>query len=371
MKIKIKQFLFGKSYSWSIVGQELGRSFLNLGHEVDFISTDGFDKKYCPDDLLPHNKVTESGSYDIALSYTQPHNWGAYTDNSKNRFVIWNYEYCLSKNAKKGTLLPGFAKHHKDVDFVFPSSKFSKQVFLDMGVPDDKLVVVPHGFNTDQFLNKENCWKLKTKKTKKILLNLNQPHVRKAIPLALDAYGKAFTKDDDVCLIAKVYTKNAKKQQFDVDFYKMLKDFKKKFKNHAEVEVVTDYITNIADLYNSCDINFTATHAECYHLPSAEAIASGLINIVPNYGGQLDFCNKENSLLISGSEVRAPRNAQYWLYNSQAVHFKIDVDDAVKRLREAVFDYDSVKERLSQNRENFIKENSWDIFAQQIIDLAK
>src|SRR5690606_1420076 len=109
------------------------------------------------------------------------------------------------------------------------------------------------------------------------------PHRRKALPLALEAFGKAFNKDDDVCLVAKVLTSNKSKnnnQGFDVDFHKILKTFQSKYKNHAEIEVMTMYVPNIADLYNACDINFSATHAECWHLPSLESLAAGLINIV-------------------------------------------------------------------------------------------
>src|SRR5690606_1540073 len=106
MRIKIQQFLFGKNHSWSLVSANIGRALLKLGHDLDFVSTDGFVEKYCPQDLRPHAKLTavssdgiikeveKLGAYDCQISYTAPHNWPGYLRNSsKNRFAIWNYEY--------------------------------------------------------------------------------------------------------------------------------------------------------------------------------------------------------------------------------------------------------------------------------------
>jgi glycosyltransferase involved in cell wall biosynthesis len=365
MRIKIQQFLFGKNHSWSVVGQNLGRALMKLGHDLEFVSTDGFEDKYCPDDLRPFAKKEPSGTYDCQISYTAPHNWPGYLANgNKNRLAIWNYEY----NGKN--LLQGFAKHYKQTTKVLPSSYFTKEVFLNMKIPEEHMVVVPHGINLEDFEDGEKC-AIQTKKKHKILLNIAQPHRRKAIPLALEGFGKAFTKDDDVCLVAKVFTKNKGKHQFDVDFPAMYKTFERKFSNHAEVEFQTSYIQNIAHIYNACNINYSATHAECWHLPSLEALAAGLINVVPNYGGQLDFCNDKNSLLIDGKIVRAPRDHQYWHFNQFAVHYSIDTNNAAQQLQKAVEEYDDLLEKFSPYMKSTAAKFTWENAAQMILDLCE
>ena len=374
MRIKIQQFLFGKNHSWSVVSKSLGRSFIKFGHDVEFVSTDGFKEEYCPNDLRPFIKSEPTGIYDLQLSYTAPHNWPIYLRNgNKNRFAIWNYEYKNKRGAKK-TLLEGFSKFSNDVDIVLPSSNFSKEVFEDMKVPADKMVVVPHGVNADDFKT-DKITELKTNKKIKILLNIAQPHRRKNLPAALNSFGKAFTKNDDVCLVAKVFIKNkgikGKDSVFDVDFLAMLKTFESKFKNHAEVELVTQYISNIAEIYNVCQINFSATHAECFWLPGLEAMAAGMVNICPKYGGLLDFCNYENSLLVKGLENRAGREHQYWHYNPYAVHFEIDTNDAAYKLQKAVYNYNELIEQFKPNMEATVKQFSWDNAAKQILDLSK
>jgi glycosyltransferase involved in cell wall biosynthesis len=374
MRIKIQQFLFGQgAHSWALVGKNIGRALIHLGHEVDFVSTDGFEDKFCPNDLKPFVKKDPVGEYDCQISYTAPHNWPNYLSyGKKNRFAIWNYEY-NNKKVDQGytALLQGFGKYYKNTDMVLPSSNFTKEVFKSMMIPEDKMVVIPHGIDLEQFSTTKK-FPLKTKKSKKILLNIAQPHRRKAIPLALEAFGKAFTKDDDVCLVAKVFKQNNKGQAFDVDFTGMYKTFETKYPKHAEVEFVHNYIDNIAEIYNSCDVNFSATYAECWHLPSLEALACGLINVVPRYGGQLDFCDDFNSLLIDGNVVRAPRDHQYWKFNPFAVHFQIDTNDAAQKLRWAVHPEEGkvLKEKFVSSMSETAQKFSWENAVRKILDLC-
>lgn len=372
MKVKIQQFLFGKSHSWSIVGQNLGRALIKLGHEVDFISTDGIDEKFTPKDLIPFIKNRPVGNYDCQISYTAPHNWPCYLSNGdRNRFGIWNYEYNSKKFDNSGyALLRGYAKYYKYTDKILPSSNFTKEVFTSMKIPEDKMEVIPHGINLDDFINVEP-WPLRTKKSRKILLNIAQPHRRKALPLALESFGKAFTKEDDVCLVAKIFKKNKTDHIFNVDFDQIYKTFKKKYPNHAEVELVYDYIPNIASIYKSCDINFSATYAECWHLPSLEALASGLINVVPRYGGQLDFCTDENSLLIDGRIKRADKNSQYWQFNPFAVHFEISTNDAATKLKKAVNEYNFLVTTMSSNMKIVSNKFTWENAAKMILNLCE
>jgi O-antigen biosynthesis alpha-1,2-mannosyltransferase len=371
VRIKIQQFLFFKSHSWAVVGQNLGRALIKLGHEVDFISTDGFEEKYCPADLRPFvkplpelNKPWPYGEYDCCISYTAPHNWPLYLQHGKHKFGIWNYEY----NGKG--ILQGFGKFYKATDKVLPSSYFTREVFLNMGIPDEHMVVVPHGINLEEFESKEKI-PVKTKKKHKILLNIAQIHRRKAIPLALEGFGKAFTQADDVCLIAKVLLKNKTDHQFDVDFPSIYKTFEQKFPKHAEVELFTGFVPNIAEIYNACDISYSATHAECFHLPSLETFACGKINCVPRYGGQLDFCNDDNSLLIAGRIARADRLQQYWTFNPNAVHFVIDTNDAAKKLQQAVSEYDSLIAKFTPHMQATAAKFTWEAAAKQILELCK
>ena len=290
------------------------------------------------------------------------HNFGHHLKwGNKNRFGIWNYD---------GTVIPqNMVKHHVFCDRLLPSSDFSKNVFIKNNVPEDKIVVVPHGINLDEFAT-DKKYQLRTKKSKKILLNIATPHRRKNLRNTLWTYGGAFTKNDDVCLVVKVNLKKQKDSQFFVDFNNILQDFKYKFKNHGEVEVVTGFIPNLAELYNSCDIVFQMSNLECWWLPGTEAFSAGKLVVASRHGGQLHYLNDGNSLLIDGDIVRMRRNYQYWIPSAHGEMFEPNVDDGISKLKEAVENYDALLEKFSPNMKETVHKLTWENVAKKIISLA-
>lgn len=361
--MSINQFLFGGTLpSWSLVGQSIGRSLLRKGHQVDFISTDGVKDKLVPSDLKPHVKKVANGTYQAAISYTAMHNFPRYLAHAPhNRLGIWNLD---------GTVMPpNMVKYHQFCDKLCPSSEFARQTFLRGGVPEEKLVVVPHGIDLEEFQT-EQKYPLKTRKSKKILLNIATPHKRKNLKKTLEAYGEAFSKKDDVCLVVKVSGKK-QKSKFFVDFDKTLSRFKRKYKKHAEIEVVEGFISSLAELYNSCDIIFMMSHLECFWLPGLEALAQGKLVVASNHGGQLQYLNPQNSLLIDGDVVRMPKDFQYWTPSVQAEMFQPDVSHAAEQLRKAVNQYDSLVDSFVPQIEKTVANHTWDRVTDQMMELVK
>src|SRR3954469_3107735 len=134
------------------------------------------------------------------------------------------------------------------------------------------MVVVPHGVSLEKY-EEGSKYPLKTKKKYKILANIAQPHVRKNITGLLNAFGKAFTKKDDVCLVLKIVRKGFR-SKFEVDFQTVYSLFESKYRNHDDVEIIYKFLPDIEPLYNACDIVFTMTKAECFWMPGLEAFAA-------------------------------------------------------------------------------------------------
>lgn len=370
----------GKNHSWSIVGQNICRQLIKQGHEVDLFSTNGLDHfpddlkknlkgfikedhKMSLEDLTKYVKSSLQESYDMQLSYTALKNFSHYFKRgNKNRFGIWNYETTV--------LPPAFAKHYKSVDLLLPSSQFSKEIFLKNKIPESNMVVVPHGIHLDRFKNLPP-YPLKTKKKYKILANIAQPHLRKNIPGLLTAYGKAFTNKDDVCLVLKISNKKPDSQS-EVSFADQLTIFRSQFKNAGEVEIISHFVTDIESVYNACDMVFTMSHAECFWMPGLEGFAAKKLVIAPKYGGQLDFMNDDNSLLIPGKTVSADPRMQYWWTQSpHAAVFYPDTDAAADILRTAVNNYDSLMSKFVPNIEGILPNYTWDKVVEQIVSLCK
>jgi glycosyltransferase involved in cell wall biosynthesis len=326
MRWLFQQFL-AQNHSWSIVGQHMARALIKKGHDVQLFSTNGI--QYFPDDLQPYllgyaeeingkyNVVGKSPDpgYDAVFSYTAMKNFPSYLQHSdKNKFGMWAFDV-----GGKNVLPIGFAKQSKAATKTLAPSTYSKQVFVDSGVSADCIEVIPHGIDVP-FLTGDIKFPLKTDKRFKILVNIGQVHYRKNIPGILEAYGKAFTNKDDVALICKVNAKPPK-DLFDVNFYQLLDDFKRKFPHHAEIVVLNHFIQDMSELYRACNAFISLSYCEGFLIPALEALASRKINIVSNYGGQVDFCTPSNSLMVDGKIVRADKKLYYWEEKNNGLMF--------------------------------------------------
>lgn len=365
----------GKLHSWSIVAQSLSREFKKNNYDIDLFSTNGIEhfpedlkenlKGYLEDKITSINEYNKKTTllkdkYDIQCSYTVMTNFGKYFKRgSSNRFAIWCYEF-----AGKNALPNGFAKNHLYVDKILAPSNNAKEIFIDSGVPESKLFVLPHGYS-ESFINKSS--KLNLSNKFKFGANIAQCHMRKNIPGLLESWGKAFTNKDDVCLILKVSTNN-QKMPFEVDFYKILKEFKNKYKDHAEIIVLNKYIEDISDFYRECDVIFSLSNAESFLMPALETLASKKLLICSNYGGQLDFCNNDNSLLVSGSMVRANPKMLYWEQKNTFI-FEPDTNDAADKLKHAYYNYDSIISKIDFNP--IINNYSWQNIFKNLETLIK
>lgn len=342
-----------------MVGKNLAKE-LSKSHNVTTISTDGVNNIYT--DNLEHLIRPMRQSYDMQISYTAMHNFKKYLANgSKNRFGIYNYEF---------TVLPkGYSKFHLDCDLLLPSSQFSFDIFAQNKIPKEKMRVISHGVDFDRFKNAKQ-YPLVTRKSVKFFANIAQPHIRKNIIGMLEAWGKAFDKTSDTCLVLKVVDK-IPEMAFEQNFTKLFNEFKLKYKNHAEIEVIKNYVPNIEDLYYSTDALFMIPNAECFHFPSLEMLSLSKPVISSNYGGQLDFLNKENSILIDGKMIRAPKNAHYYESSVYSEMFEPNIDCAVAALRNVAANYAQVKSNLKININELTERFSWESVANQMTALCR
>lgn len=384
MKVKWQGFA-AQNHSWSVCAQSICRALLKSGHQVDIFSTNG--KSFFPEDLIPHLQghlefishginspkmaphevygKEPGGTYDLQLTYTALKNAPFYLQHGKkNRFLIWTFEF-----AGKNALPDGFAKNHKHCDLLLPPSQFAKQVFADSGIPESKMKVIPHGIDFD-LVHAASPLPLKTQKQTKIGMVIGQVHRRKNLAGMLEMYGKAFNRKDDVCLVIKVQDR-LPTQPFELSFGEILKNFNHRFPQHAEIEVLRDFTPNIFSFYKSCDIIFYATNCEGFGMIGLEALAAGKINICSRYGGVLDFCNDQNSLLVDGKEFIVPPNYLYWSSKVNTRAFQPSIDDGVEKLRYAVANKEQLLE-CAQTQIPWVQANyTWDHISKQITNLVQ
>ena len=300
-------------------------------------------------------------NYDLGISYTMMMHFGEYLCfSNKHRFGIWNLD---------GTDIPkGFAKYYKACTKVLPSSEFSRNTFLTAGVPNEIMTVIPHGYNPN-FINKTDIYPIETVRKRKILVNIQQNHLRKNIPGILDAWGKAFSNKDDVAMILK--TKIKKTKDSDVSWQDEILKMKKKYKNNAPIIIIEKFIDDLSSLYRACDVIFSASNIECFLLPALEGIVSNKIVIASNWGGNVDFMNNKNSLLINGAVGRAPERMHYWGSSAYGKCFYPDTNHAAELLQKSVKNYDSLIQEFQPGIDKIKQKYTWKNVAKQIIGLTQ
>jgi len=376
MKVYFKQFLDPSLHSWANVGTNIARELKKFKHDVSLCSTNGYEGFYedlkeniaCQKCTTPQdvgkNQCEIKGNFDLSIAYTQMSHFLDYLKFGRNRFGIWIYD---------GTEIPkGYIKYHKGATKILAPSNFAKNTFENCGVPKDKLYIIPHGYN-DEFINRQNVINLNTNRKRKILINIQQCHTRKNIPGILDVWGKTFTNKDDVTLIAKIKDKKPT-SSFEISWKQELDKFKRKYKNHAPIIVINDFITNISDLYRACDIVFSMSNIEGFWLPGLEGLASNKLVIASggnNCCGNIDFMNENNSLLINGKPVRAPFNYQYWKSSTYGEMFQPDKIHASELLFKAVNEYDQLIKKFTPGIQKVKEQYSWSNITNQIINLVE
>lgn len=357
MKVKIQQFLFGKCHSWSIVAQNIANQLIKE-HTVDLISTDGVQDKFVPNNLKDRIKLIPEGMYDMQLSYTLPHNMPKFLSyGNKNRFGIWCYEFPIIP-AEQIKYINGAC------DLLLPPSTFAKQSFVDCKAQENKIKVLPHGINLEDFTNK-NKFKIVTDKKIKFLVPLGQPHLRKNIKNTVEYFFRTFNKNDDVALILKAPNKKA--GGHDVSVNEIITSLKNKYKNHPEIKLIGDFVPNMVELYNACDVVYSLTRAEAFFMPALEGFAANKIVMIPRYGGQLDFCNDQNSILFEGKAVQADREAQYWGGHINNVWFESDFDDVSAKLKAVASNYQAILDSKEELMKQQVNKYTWENVTKQLV----
>ncbi len=354
MKVKIQQFLFGKNHSWAKCGTSLGRELLKLGHEVHFISTDGVKEEFVDKDLVPHIRNFPDRNYNLCFSYSAPKNYPLYLNGTGGlRCGMFAYEF----NYMPKNFIQQIAS--KNIDKFLPVSKWQRDILINVNkISPEKLCLLPHGVDP-KFIDAQPM-ELKTDKKIKILINITQLHIRKNLSGTLAAIGESLNKNDDVCLVLKI-ADTKPQYPFELNFSEIYKEFNKKYPNHVECLIIKEYIPNIESLYKACDILFLLSHAEAFSLTHAEGLISKMVVFSSKYSGPLDFLTDDNSFLIDGKLIRAPRNSQYWESDPKNFYFDPDIKIAAEKLRYCIDNFDEVKkDKLSYITKEVIDSFGWD-----------
>jgi glycosyltransferase involved in cell wall biosynthesis len=195
-------------------------------------------------------------------------------------------------------------------DLLFVFSDCWKQNLLTMGLPAEKIAVLPHGFDTDLFqpldtaLAKQN---MGFAPDDFVVLNTNRNAYRKAHDITIEAFLK-FLKKRDYAPNIKLFLNLVQESLQGYSILDLIKivclknevDYEKTVLNHIFVRPSHLFLSDekLNMLYNACDVGINSCLGEGFGLCNLEHACMGKPQIVSAVGALVDIFTPEYATLI-------------------------------------------------------------------------
>jgi glycosyltransferase involved in cell wall biosynthesis len=259
----------------------------------------------------------------------------------------------------------------KNADRVWVYSQFTKKCFIENGIPESALDIVPPGLDPDVFHPQAKPDKKLSKDRRFKFLYVGGTIFRKGIDILLNAYAGSFAFRMDVLLVIKDYPCNAVYEN--ANFAGIISKLKN-FKGMPAIEYITEDLTDeqMAGLYASCDCLVAPYRAEGFGMPILEALACGCPAVVTDFGAALDFCSEGPCRMIK-AVVKGSDEKKILGLDTAITPFwaEADVDtlaEAMDRLRE---DPVQIREKAKKYSADILKNYSWNNVAEKAMEKIK
>jgi len=247
---------------------------------------------------------------DMILQFSYPIDFStAYSTNGKpiKKIVHVTTEYEVTNDMK--TLNSPDWSNPGDVMLMTPS-KWSANILKDLGgVPENKIFVLPHGFDPTTFYpisnktHKNECKKFRKKlgipPESFVYLHISAGTPNKNIPFIADAFKRVRAKHPTAVLVLKTISALYQKHKWTENGIKAY--------SWADDELIwlDDELPNsrVALLYRCSNVYVSPYSSEGFNLPVLESMASGIPVIVTAGGSTDDFTHSSFARYISAEVI--------------------------------------------------------------------
>lgn len=280
-----------------------------------------------------------------------------------------NGRWVLFQPWEFGSMYRDWLLHFRHIaDEVWVYSQYNRDCYIQDGLAEERVHVVPLGVDTQRFQPKEKpaqpLWTKDNPKGYKFLY-VGSIIFRKGVDVLLDAYCNAFSKDDDVSLVIKPA------------------DFGASYHNHMLVEKIRAIRNDVnaphlqfleghrdypmEDLYTECDSLVHPYRSEGFGLCVAEAMACGLSVIVTKGGACDDFTSDETVTYlkeVSKKPINMEKIAtrEPWVLNPE-------VDELAEIMKKQAGSTQESIEKGKKASEYIQHHNSWEKTADKICEI--
>jgi glycosyltransferase involved in cell wall biosynthesis len=188
----------------------------------------------------------------------------------------------------------------RNVDELWVPSEFVRRMYVEDGVPPDRVHAIPNGVDLVTFSPMERTAAAQERGTR--FLFVGGLIWRKGSDVLLEAFKRAFADQDDVELVVK---------DVGADGVYRGSDEREPFREYAasgalpRLTLLSDKLTEneLAELYRSCDVLVHPYRGEGFAMPVLEAMACGL-PVITTAGGPTDeFCPPQASWRVRSARV--------------------------------------------------------------------
>ncbi|MEX0677441.1 MAG: class I SAM-dependent methyltransferase [Pirellulales bacterium] len=272
------------------------------------------------DELLPLVGRDLAGEPDVTIRHAYPPNWVRPETGLWVHIQPWEFGHLPNEWIQPLC---------DEVDEIWAPSNYVKRVYVDSGIPPEKIQVIPWGIDPAVFNPAAPPLALCTQKSFCFIFVGGTIH-RKGIDRVLDAYLAEFMPTDDVCLVIKdvgtrsFYLRSNWRQQIQ----RLVEDDKCPEIIYMDADFTAG---QLASLYTACHCLVAPYRGEGFGLPVLEAMACGLAPIVPKGGPTDDFVQHGLGYVVPSEEVR---NGMPGLCKP-GTEFLVSIDDLRRLMRHA------------------------------------
>ncbi|MCW3096929.1 MAG: hypothetical protein JWL77_2547 [Chthonomonadaceae bacterium] len=256
-------------------------------------------------------------------------------------------------------------------------SRYVQEVYLASGIPKEKLRIVPLGVDTEIFCPEAPPYVFTTEPGAErrnrsegkpfTFLFVGGTLHRKGIDILLDAYLRAFSACDNVCLVIKdtgtqtVYRGQNERERI----LALAADPNRPAIIYIEEELSPH---RLAGLYTACDCLIQPYRGEGFCLPALEAMACGIPAVVPEGGPTNDFVDETVGWRLPAERLPMPENhIGPWECVETPWMWEVSPDVLAQRLRQLVRDPEEVKRRGAAAVERVRASWSWQHTTQAVL----
>jgi glycosyltransferase involved in cell wall biosynthesis len=258
----------------------------------------------------------------------------------------------------------------RGMDEIWVPSEHNKAAYVSHGLSSKKIVVIPHGVDTSKF--NPGVEPIKYQRGSYNFGSVFDWTERKNPVALIRAYYNAFHSEEDVTLSIRSFWRFPleKTREYIQSEVTKIKSGYEDRKDFPKIQFWFDTMDEslMPSFYKSFNCFVLPTRGEGFGLPFLEAMACGVPVIGPMWGGNREFMNESNSMLVDGKVVPID-NTMFLRYQPQYGGQRwFDIDEAAlsEKMRWAYDNREKAIGLASVGLKNIQENFTWSIAAGRI-----